>query len=84
MTQWSDLFTARQKLALTTLASKVKAAADNSGVNDLLSLVVDRVASRSSSLCLWRYQADQEKVEHIFGRQALPPVWDFAESVITL
>ena len=83
MTQWSDLFTARQKLALTTLASKVKAAADNSGVNDLLSLVVDRVASRSSSLCLWRYQADQEKVEHIFGRQALPAVWDFAESVIT-
>jgi putative DNA methylase len=51
-------------------------------VKDLLGLVVDRVSSRSSSLCLWRYHADQEKVEHIFGRQALPVVWDFAEAVV--
>jgi hypothetical protein len=32
---------------------------------------------------LWRYHADQEKVEHVFGRQALPIVWDFAEAVVT-
>jgi putative DNA methylase len=31
---------------------------------------------------LWRYHADQEKVEHIFGRQALPVVWDFAEAAV--
>ena len=34
-------------------------------------------------MCLWRFQADQEKVEHIFGRQTLPMVWDFAEAVVT-
>jgi adenine-specific DNA methylase len=81
MTQWGDLFTARQKLALSTLGSCVANVSANSAVKDLLSLVTNRVASRSSSLCLWRFQADQEKVEHIFGRQAFPPVWDFAESV---
>jgi adenine-specific DNA methylase len=83
MVQWGDLFTARQKLALAALGNLINAANCSSGVKDLLALCIDRVSSRSSSLCLWRYQADQEKVEHIFGRQALPVVWDFAESVVT-
>ncbi len=83
MTQWGDLFTARQRLALSTLGACVAQVSATSAVKDLLSLVTNRVASRSSSLCLWRFQADQEKVEHVFGRQAFPPVWDFAESVTT-
>jgi putative DNA methylase len=83
MTQWGDLFTARQKLALSTLGACVSQVSANSAVKDLLSLITNRVASSSSSLCLWRFQADQEKVEHVFGRQAFPPVWDFAESVTT-
>jgi adenine-specific DNA methylase len=82
MLQWGDLFTARQKLALVTLAKAIQETSCDIGVKDLLGLVVDRVSSRSSSLCLWRYHADQEKVEHIFGRQALPVVWDFAEAVV--
>jgi adenine-specific DNA methylase len=82
MLKWGDLFTARQKLALVTLAKTIQNASCDTAVKDLLGLVVDRVASRSSSLCLWRYHADQEKVEHIFGRQALPVVWDFAEAVV--
>ncbi|MDF0650113.1 MAG: DUF1156 domain-containing protein [Nitrospira sp.] len=81
MLQWGDLFTARQKLALVTLPKKVDESHTDPGVKDLLGLVVDRVASRNSSLCLWRYHADQEKVEHVFGRQSLPIVWDFAEAV---
>ena len=83
MLQWGDLFTARQKVALLTLASQIRAAVCSDDVKRLLSLALDRIASRSSSLCLWRYHADQEKVEHIFGRQALPVVWDFAEAVVT-
>jgi adenine-specific DNA methylase len=82
MLQWGDLFTARQKLALGTLGKAVQAAGCSSTLKDLLALAIDRVSSRSSSLCLWRYHADQEKVEHIFGRQALPVVWDFAEAVV--
>jgi putative DNA methylase len=82
MTEWGDLFTARQKLALLTFA-KALSRVENPELRNLLSLVIDRVASRSCSLCLWRYHADQEKVEHVFGRQAIPMVWDFAEAVTT-
>ncbi len=80
MNEWGKLFTYRQKLALHSLITATQKKA-SSTVTDLLALAIDRVASRSSSLCLWRYQADQEKVEHIFGRQTLSMVWDFAESV---
>jgi adenine-specific DNA methylase len=82
MLQWGDLFTARQKLALGTLTRMVGSANAIPDVKDLLGLTIDRVCSRSSALCLWRYHADQEKVEHIFGRQALPVVWDFAEAAV--
>jgi len=82
MLQWGDLFTTRQGLALLTLGNVIQQAGISAVIKDLLGLVIDRVASRSSSLCLWRYHADQEKVEHVFGRQALPIVWDFAEAMV--
>ncbi len=82
MMKFGDLFTARQKLALATLAEQIRGTGSGDEMKGLLGLALDRVASRSSSLCLWRYHADQEKVEHIFGRQALPVVWDFAEAVV--
>jgi putative DNA methylase len=80
MSEWGDLFTARQQFALLTFA-KALSEMENLEVRNLLSLVIDRVASRSNSLCQWRYHADQEKVEHVFGRQAIPMFWDFAEAV---
>jgi adenine-specific DNA methylase len=83
MLQWGDLFTARQKIGLTVLARWIQGAGNAQAIRELLALVLDRVASRSSSLCLWRFHADQEKVEHIFGRQTLSMVWDFAEAVVT-
>lgn len=83
MMKFGDLFTPRQKLVLATLCESIRATKCEPGIKDLLALSIDRVSSRSSSLCLWRYQADQEKVEHVFGRQALPVVWDFAEAVVT-
>jgi putative DNA methylase len=82
MKTWGDLFTARQKLALLTFAKHIQQIKD-SAVRNLLSLVLDRVASRGSSLCQWRYHADQEKVEHVFTRQAVAMMWDFAEAVTT-
>jgi len=83
MTTWGDLFSARQKLALLVLCGGVREHAGDSAVQLCLANVVDRTASRMSSLSTWRYQADQEKVEHTFTRQALPFVWDFAEAVAT-
>ncbi|MBN1922773.1 MAG: DUF1156 domain-containing protein [Anaerolineae bacterium] len=89
MDQFRDLFTARQILALTTLARLVCESGEQllkdydagfaAAVQTCLGLAVSRLADRTSSLCTWRPQADQEKVEHVFSRQALPMTWDFAE-----
>ena len=42
-----------------------------------LALVVGRQTDRLSSLATW--QSNGEKVRNVFGRQAIPMVWDFAE-----
>ena len=89
MDDFADLFTARQLLALSTLAQLVQKAGklivtkenkgEGSAVQTCLALALSRLADRTCSLCTWRPQADQEKVEHVFTRQALPMTWDFAE-----
>jgi putative DNA methylase len=43
-----------------------------------LALAVDRTADFNSSLCAWN--SSNQKVMHLFGRQAIPMVWDFAEA----
>src|SRR5208337_1008526 len=40
----------------------------------------DRCADKCASVVVWNIPG--EKVEHVFGRQALPMVWDFAEANI--
>ncbi len=87
MEQWGDLFTPRQALALTTLTRLVgevgqKLAADtDSGfalaVQTCLALAVSRQTDYTSSLCSWHLTG--EKINHTFGRQALPMIWDFTE-----
>ena len=67
MLQWGDLFTARQTFGLTVLGGWIQGAEGAQAMRELLALALDRIASRSSSLCLWRFQADQEKVEHILA-----------------
>jgi len=42
-----------------------------------LSFAVDRLSTRCNSLATWQNVGD--KVAHVFARQALPIVWDFAE-----
>lgn len=83
MLHWGDLFSSRQKLSLVTLSQVIRESSFASDLKTALALLLNRVANRSSSLASWRYQADQEKVEHTFVRQALPVVWDFAEAVVT-
>ena len=45
-----------------------------------LSLAVDRCADFNNSLCRW--SPTNQKVMNLFGRQAIPMVWDFAEANI--
>jgi len=84
---WGDLFSPRQALALTTLAQLVReageqmASSDDAGlsaaVQTCLAMAVGRQADFTSSLCLW--WSGGEKIQHVFGRQAIGMVWDSAE-----
>ncbi|MGQ0594636.1 MAG: DUF1156 domain-containing protein, partial [Gammaproteobacteria bacterium] len=80
MLRWGDLFTARQKVGLAVLG-RVVANRGDSDVSEVLGLVLSGVVDRNAVLAIWRPQADQEKVEHVFARQALPMSWDFSEAV---
>ena len=108
MTKWSDLFTARQLVALTTLSDlvgdareQVKRDAQVSGLPDdatplakggtnasayadavatYLSLFLSRLINLNNALCQWRNDPAKEHVGHLFARQAIPMVWDFAEA----
>jgi len=75
MLQWGDLFTARQKTALLTLS--VRMARENGDVVEAMASSLSRLADKNACLAVWNQIG--EKIEHVFGRQALPIVWDFAE-----
>lgn len=90
MKTWGDLFNSRQKLTLITFAELVKRAHKlmqttsedaefSKAVTCYLALGVDRLADFGSMLCLWNYIGGRGVV-HVFGRQALPMVWDYPES----
>ncbi len=85
---WSDLFNPRQSLMLTVLTNRIdriyKSIRTETGdseyataVVSLLACAIDRMVDKASTLALW-YVAG-EKIQHTFGRQALPMVWDYVE-----
>ncbi len=80
MMQWGDLFTARQKVALVELLDTVRNGSTD-GLIPVLGCAFNRVSMSNMSCTRWNAVA--EKMQHTFGRQALPIVWDFAEVVIT-
>ncbi len=47
-------------------------------VTTFLALALDRCADFNNGLCTWN--SSNQKVMHLFGRQAIPMVWDFAEA----
>ena len=86
MDTWADLFNERQKLVLLTFVEKILEVADQITARDsktglavltYLSIMFDRLVDKNSTLC--RYNSKGEKIEGVFGRQALPMVWDYAE-----
>jgi putative DNA methylase len=88
LTEWGDLFTPRQLVALTTFSDLISEARDRivadggevpyaDGVAVYLAFVVDKLADLANSLCGWEPIAQCPR--HLFARQAIPMVWDFAE-----
>lgn len=91
MTTWAGLFTARQLTALVALSDLVADARKQiiaDGADDeyakavvtYLGMGVSRYTNFMNALCQWRPDAGKEQVGHLFARQAIPMVWDFAES----
>ena len=80
MTQWGDLFTARQKAALVGLGQLSETAYSGS-VRDAYGLAISKVSELSNSICTWEPVAECPR--HVFGRQTLPIAWDFGEGVLT-
>jgi adenine-specific DNA methylase len=83
--QWGDLFMPRQALVLTTLfklLDDVERKANDSGLSLALrvslALAIDRQANASTSLSRWH--TSRENLEGLFARQAIPMIWDYAES----
>jgi adenine-specific DNA methylase len=88
ITKWGDLFNSRQKLALITFTEKVRLAYKKmleegydkeyaKAVVSYLGIILNRLADKNTSVVV--YNVVGEKIEHVFGRQALPMVWDYIE-----
>jgi putative DNA methylase len=78
--KWGDLFTERQSVALATwVPLLINQSAESPATSGPLALAFSRMAMCGMSLTNWN--AFAEKMQHAFGRQALPIVWDFAEVV---
>jgi adenine-specific DNA methylase len=82
---WGDLFSSRQSLSLATLGHLARTAPVDSppdlavAIRTCLALAVDRLADFNASLCVLN-SVGGRGVVHVFGRQALPMVWDFMET----
>ena len=105
MSKWSDLFTNRQLVALTTFSALIGEVEElvmrdalKAGLRDeltklqdgghgamayaeavslYLSFALSKQADLGNSLCGWEPIAQCPR--HLFGRQAIPMIWDYAE-----
>lgn len=82
---YADLFTNRQLTALTTFGDLLdETVADipskkyARAVKTYLAFVIDKLTQYHSSNCPW--DASRDGIAQLFGRQAIPMIWVFAEA----
>jgi putative DNA methylase len=91
LTEFTDLFTNRQLIALTTFSDLVSNARTRvltdggtesyaDAVATLLGFGVSKATDYHNALCGWRSDVKNEGIGHLFTRQAIPMVWDFCEA----
>ncbi|MGV7375132.1 DUF1156 domain-containing protein [Mycobacterium kansasii] len=91
LTKFSDLFTNRQLVALTTFSDLVTETrelilADGGSpeyadaVATYLGFAVSRLADYGSTVSTWMPDPKNEGIRNTFARQAIPMTWDFAEA----
>jgi adenine-specific DNA methylase len=89
MKKWGDLFNFRQKITLAHFSLLINESIrliriehDNDyavAVSTHLAMVFDWFSEKSTTLTRWHTSG--EKISGTYGRQALPMVWDYAETV---
>jgi putative DNA methylase len=88
LTTFDRLFTKRQLVALTTLSDLIPEVlhqiladgAEQAYANAIVTYLafgVSRMSDICNSLCRW--ESSKTQVRNLFGRQAIPMIWDFAE-----
>ena len=84
---WKQIFNDRQLYSLSHFAKLIRSAPSEMAVVDdeyrkairiMLSMAFDKMLDMSNALCAW--EPIQEAVRHLFSRQAIPMVWDYAEA----
>ena len=78
ITTFGHLFTARQKLTLSTLVRLIGKAEPGEVTRLLLGLSLSRVTDIYNAQGVW--ESTKTQVRNLFSRQALPMRWDFAEA----
>jgi adenine-specific DNA methylase len=76
MLRWGDLFSSRQKVALTTVTRAVR-----NSHQPALVLALGKLADLSTSGCLWHTK--NECPNQVLTTARVKPFWDFAEGVPT-
>ena len=76
MLQWGDLFAARQKVALGSIASGI-GSNNCQTVSRILCLALGKLADLENGGAPWK--PDAECPVHMLSSQKIPPFWDWAE-----
>src|SRR5690606_30549698 len=88
MLKWGDLFNPRQKLSLITFIEMIRNAYEEmiregydeeyaKIITTYLAMILGKLADWNSALGYWK--PDQERNAHVFGRPAVPMVFDYGE-----
>lgn len=81
--RWGDLHNPRQAVVLSAFCEMVKKVSDSLpddygvAVAALLTMILGRMADKCAKQCRWNSAG--EKLENVFGRQAIPMSWDYGE-----
>ncbi len=77
-TSWGDLFSSRQKMTLLALSSHLATMHVSSpAIRRFLCLGLSRFTDIFNAFCQW--ESSKTQVRHLFTRQAIGFLWDFAE-----
>jgi len=86
MATWGDLFSHRQALTMSTLVRLLRTASEELkrnypplelAVTAVLGLAISRFSDICNALCMW--ETTKTQVRHMFTRQAIGMLWDYAE-----